>query len=562
MTRPWHYIRGNKTSSVPERHIFVDTETTRLETGKGQWRHELKLGWACYVQTSAKQAVIKEDWLSFSNNTVFWDWVEKRCHDKKKVLIWAHNMGFDFAVLAGFRILNARGWELKKWIQDAQRVLITYRKGKATIQILDTLNYFKASLKQIGEDIGVPKGEIDFDTCSMAELSDYCRNDVEIIRKAVLSLVDFIRHEDLGTFKPTIAGQAFTAFKHRFMTHRILVHNRVPVINLERAAYRGGRTECFKLGNIKGKAFNLDVNSMYPYVMQNELYPTKLVGYKENVELLFLRYLMTQYLVIARVVVKVEEPALGLKKKRLIFPVGTFEAVLTTPELEWVLEHGEISEVKEVAWYEQAPIFEKYVDYMYTKRQKAKEQGNQSDMIFYKYLLNTLYGKFGQRNQNWREIGEEANNGKEYVEDFYDLEKDEWRMIYHFGGKIWEREGFAEGYDSFVAIPAFVTAYARMYLWRLIKEAGYGDNVFYCDTDSLFVNQTGYDRLSIFMDDTKLGFLKLEAAGNLTLNNVKDYVFKGKRKIKGSRLMRRSLNQVYISRTNLLNSVVRCIMVV
>jgi len=531
--RPWHYIRGNKTSSVPERHIFVDTETERIPVGEDTWRHKLKLGWACYVRTSAKQAVIKEDWLSFSTNTVFWDWVEKRCHDKKKVLIWAHNMGFDFAVLEGFRILNDRGWELKKWIQDAQRVLITYRKGKATLQVLDTINYFKASLKQIGEDIGLPKGEIDFDTCSLTELSDYCYRDVEIIRKAILSLVYFIRHEDLGTFKPTIAGQAFTAFKHRFMDHKILVHNRVPAINLERAAYRGGRTECFRLGDIEGKAYNLDVNSMYPYVMQKEQYPTLLVGYKENVSLPELNQTLRKFLVIARVAVKIDEPAIGIKKKQLIFPVGTFEAVLTTPELEWVLDHGEILEVKEVAWYESASLFRKYVTYMYTKRQKAKEKGNQADVIFYKYLLNSLYGKFGQRNQNWQEIGEEENEGHEYVEDFYDLEKEGWRMIYHFGGKIWEREGFAEGYDSFVAIPAFVTAHARMYLWRLIKEAGYNECVFYCDTDSLFVNQTGYDWLSIFGDDTKLGFLKLEAAGQLTLNNVKDYVFRGKRKIKG-----------------------------
>jgi len=544
--RPWHYIRGNKTSSVPERHIFVDTETERIPVGADTWRHKLKLGWACYVRTSAKNDIIKEDWRYFTTTEQFWDWLESKCHDKKKVLIWAHNIGFDFAVVEGFRILNERGWDLKKWIQDAQRVLITYRRNNATIQILDTLNYFKASLKQIGDDIGIPKGKIDFATCSLSELSDYCRNDVAIIRKAVLSLVDFIRHEDLGTFKPTIAGQAFTAFKHRFMDHKILVHNRVPAINLERAAYRGGRTECFYIGKVEGKAYNLDVNSMYPYVMMREQYPTQLAGYNENVELSYLKYLMRHYLVLARVKVKVEEPAIGIKKKRLIFPLGDFEAVLTSPELEWVLDHGEISEIKELAWYESAPIFEKYVNYMYTKRQEAKQKSNKSDMIFYKYLLNTLYGKFGQRNQNWQEIGEEANDGKEYVEDFYDLEKEAWRMIYHFGGKIWEREGFAEGYDSFVAIPAFVTAYARMYLWQLIKEAGYGENVYYCDTDSLFVNQAGYDRLSIFMDDTKLGFLKLEAKGALKINNVKDYVFKNKRKIKGVKTAAKELsNGVY-----------------
>lgn len=535
IARNWHYLQSNKTSSVPERHVFVDTETSRIKIGDGKWRHDLKLGWACYIEYTKKEGVRKEEWLSFRKKDEFWNWLDKKCHDRTKLILWAHNIGFDLSVLGSCKALGERGWKLKLWVQDAQRVILTYRKDKKTLQVLDTLNFFKASLKQIGEDIGLSKGEVDFDTVSDDVLSDYCRNDVEIVKKVVIELLTFIIDNDLGTFKYTVAGQAFTAFKHRFMTHKILVHNNLLAINLERAAYRGGRSEVFRMGEIDETVYNLDVNSMYPYMMQKYLYPTLLRGYSSDCKLPVLMSLMNKFLVIAKVKVYVKEPCVGIKKNWLIFPVGNFDAVLTSPELSEVTKFGVIKNVLEVSWYDKAPIFRAYVDYMYSERKKAKQKGDKTRSLFYKYLLNSIYGKFGQKNEYWKEVGEESNEGNEYMEDFYDFEAGKWRLVYHFGGKIWDKSGFKEGYDSFVAIPAFVSAYARCYLWELIKHAGLRKNIFYCDTDSLFVNQAGYERLKPYVDQTRLGYLSDKGEGLMLVSNVKDYVFNEERNIKGVR---------------------------
>jgi hypothetical protein len=78
-------------------------------------------------------------------------------------------------------------------------------------------------------------------------------------------------------------------------------------------------------------------------------------------------------------------------------------------------------------------------------------------------------------------------------------------------------------YNSCVAIAAHCTAYARMYLWRLINEAGRG-NCFYCDTDSLLLSDSGLARLDDLLDLSRLGMLKLE--GTFTegaLYGKKDY---------------------------------------
>ncbi|GAH86153.1 unnamed protein product, partial [marine sediment metagenome] len=177
IARNWHYLRANKTSSVPERHIFVDTETARVEIGEETWRHDLKLGWACYVEYTKKEVVRKEEWLSFRKKDEFWNWLDKKCHDRTKVILWGHNIGFDLSVLGSFKALGERGWQVKYWVQDAQRVIITWRKDKKTLQILDTFNFFKMPLRDIGADLGLPKIEVDFDTVSDEDLDVHCYRD-------------------------------------------------------------------------------------------------------------------------------------------------------------------------------------------------------------------------------------------------------------------------------------------------------------------------------------------------------------------------------------------------
>jgi len=59
-------------------------------------------------------------------------------------------------------------------------------------------------------------------------------------------------------------------------------------------------------------------------------------------------------------------------------------------------------------------------------------------------------------------------------------------------------------------------------------------NVFYTDTDSLIVNQTGFRNLKPFLDNSKLGMLKLEyASKKLILRCPKDYETDFENHIKG-----------------------------
>ena len=532
-----HILKANKRREIPHHLIFYDCESYPEKVAEDVEKHRLRLGWAVYVRVKGNKKPLRfyEKWKKFKSREEFWDFVLSHAKDKKKLYLIAHNQNFDFIILNGFKELEKRGWKLETWIIDANLFYVRFRKEGKTIVVIDTLNLFKFSVKALGEAVGLEKLKVDFNKASERELSVYCRRDVEIIKEMFLSYLKFLVEHNLGNFKWTIASQAFTAFKHRFMRHKIYIHDNWEVIELERKTYRGGRCEAFFLGEIRGNVYDLDVNSLYPFVMIKHEYPTKLIKHGKSLSIEALKRFLSKYCVIAHVLIKTPEPVFGVKRERLIFPVGQFHAYLCTNELKYALEKGYIQKVYEYAVYEKAPIFKEYVQFFYDLKAYYSKTGDKVRRTLTKLFMNSLYGKFGQHNENFIELDNEGC-GDYRVEIFYNERTKERALIINLGEKRYLKvKGHSEAMDSFVAIAAEVTANARMHLWYLMQKAG-RENVYYCDTDSVFVNENGFKRLKDEIDDYELGKLKLERVGTrLEIRNVKDYTIDNITKLKGVR---------------------------
>lgn len=217
---------------------------------------------------------------------------------------------------------------------------------------------------------------------------------------------------------------------------------------------------------------------------------------------------------------------------KVIFPVGSFEAVLTSGELKLALAENVIQEVLSVAMYEKARIFSDFIKFFYDQRLKAKREGNSSYTQFYKLIMNSLYGKFGQLMGEWETCGKCDPKEVKYWHESRsgDLKIYQYRKI---NGLMQRYEKKREAFNSFCAIASHVTGYARMKMWQLMEKAGPG-NVFYCDTDSLFVNSQGYKNLKSDLSANEIGKLKVEnKATHLDLLGCKQYVFGSKKKHKG-----------------------------
>lgn len=97
------------------------------------------------------------------------------------------------------------------------------------------------------------------------------------------------------------------------------------------------------------------------------------------------------------------------------------------------------------------------------------------------------------------------------------------------------QEAGGEGQDSFPAIASHIAAAGRCVLWDYVLKAG-KRNCYYADTDSIIVNQQGYDNLAEWIDPLKLGYLKVEGVTHrMEFHAKKDYVFGNERVSKGIR---------------------------
>lgn len=535
INRQAHVLQAEKTLAIPRHVIFFDCETIMHTLPNGDIEHELKLGWVCYLRKGDSDRSEVREWLEFTDLDEFWNFIEDHVRPKSKLWVISHNLNFDFTIVKGFKYLYANKYKLRFFYNSGVTTIIkVYRKG-SSILFVDSLNWFKESLEVLGNRLGFPKLKIDFDTATVFELSIYCKRDVEIIIAAFKALVKFLEVNKISRLCFTIGSTAMAAYLFRHYDEKIYIHNNEQAINLERASYKGGRTECFYLGELNdGPYYILDVNSLYPFVMRNHAFPVSYNRFCRKMSVDGLAIYLKKFAVVAEVVIKTDSPVYALKQKRTLFPVGTFTVTLTTGELKYALCHNHIVSINLVVLYDQAKIFTSYVDRFYALRQTFKVTDQPLFEHFCKILLNSLYGKFGQKAEIWKKVGD-CPGEPDRIEDIIDVESHRRRKLRYLLGEIFEMTSFEESRHSFPGIAAHVTAYARLYLWHLMEVAG-RENVFYCDTDSLFVNTRGRDNLSPFYHDTEIGKLKLEyTTDKIIIHGLKDYVTDTKICIKGIR---------------------------
>lgn len=509
--RKCHWLRRNPTSRRPEWILFVDGESTLTPIHEQADLHTFRLGWACLCHYTLEQGLHEHEWYKITDPLDFWHTCSTFALKVKQLYIVSHNIDYDARVLHGFTALPGIGWPPDYVILSDSCHFFTFKADKCKISLLDNLNYWHLSLEALGDEFGIPKGQVDFTTCTDDELSKYCRRDVEILIHAWTYWLSFLDDHDLGNWAITTAGQAWNAYRHRFMPAKIGIHNRADAIRLERDSYYGGRCEIWKLGKfISGPFYKLDVNGLYAYAMRKYPSPQKLVKVVLGRSPQQIAKLLTRYLCIADVYLDTDQPVYPIRIKGYnVFPTGAFRTCLTTPELIYALEHDHVKAIGQVAIYEPKHLFTAYINYFTPLRQKYKAAGDTGRSLLCKMLRNALYGKFGQRGYDQEVIGD-APLDVVHVTRWKDGETGEKCTDWTFGGKTIRQTYKGESADSFPGIASHVAAHGRMILWDYAQRAGRA-NVYYADTDSLIVNQAGRDALEPWIDPLKLGYLKVEA---------------------------------------------------
>lgn len=483
----------------------------------------------CRVWAYSLCEIGKPDNFLYGNNID--DFIKFCANPKENYVMYFHNLKFDSEFLFNY-LLNS-GYTCIKDKKDRQDKTFTTLisdmnqiysieiffeiKGKRTnkVTIYDSLKILNFSVEQIAKDFELPIRKLELDYTTKREVGhvlteheiEYIKNDVEIMARAL----DYMFKIDLK--KMTIGGDALFDYKKMIssFTHYF------PILPYEidqdiRQSYRGGFTylnECYK-GATLGAGWVLDVNSLYPSVMYNELLPFgEPLFFDGEYQEDKLYPLYVQSISASFELKKDHIPTIQLKNNTNFIPTeyvtssngDIVDLVLTNVDLQLFKEHYNIEYIKYHGGWKFKGIkglFRDYIDKWTTVKIESKKQNNLAMYRISKLMLNSIYGKFGL-NPNIRSKYPELDDKGIVTYKFYEKETRE---------------------PIYIPIAAFITSYARNKTIRTsqaIKEysiKNYGkDYYIYSDTDSIHTLFTDTDILKKFVDidDYRLGAWKLES---------------------------------------------------
>ena len=523
-----HYLKENKRSALPQRLLFLDTETeANGSVLLGGDLHKFRIGWTWYLRKGRNGHNPEGGtWEFHTDAQKALEYIESKCLKSSPLYIIASNVVFDLGASGFFHYFTRQGWELDFYYSRGLSFILVIHKGALRIKALSIQNFLPLGIKAIGKMIGLPKLDVDFKTTSDEDLKVYCRRDTEILGKGFLYYLSFLQENDCGGFSPTISGQSIRVFRHRFMSERVLIYHQKEVNDMERSAYFGGRTEAFHIGELPREQYlQYDVNSLYPYVMKAQEYPLELLQWRKDLSLIQLSDLLEKYCIVGEVKLQTDVPAYAVKiGGRTTFPIGRFNAVLCSGSLRYALKMGHIRSVGYCLVYRKGTLFPDYVDHFMALRTRYRVAGNELMEKVCKLFANSLYGKFGEL----RDV---------LVQDEYTPTDDFIRQVYYNADRevpgieetLFHRyrriEGKREGPNSAPAIAAHVTDYGRLALWRLMCAVG-REHVLYVDTDSIIIPGKEKARVPHGLIGSHLGGLKVEMESDLlAIYGLKDYVF-------------------------------------
>lgn len=500
--RVWHYIKPNETTRIPRRHIFLDTEALKTRTRKGH-RQSWRVGVAAFHRADKGRQPVDE-LLAFATPAALWTQVDAWTKPRHRTVLWAHNLGYDVRISEAFTTLPALGWTVVAHNLANRGTWIQWRKGQASLLMVDSSSVFPTTLAEVGKTFRLSKLPLPDNRASLDEWTARCVGDVAILRRAILSYLSWLETEDLGNWQMTGAGQSYAVFRHRFLTHRMLVHADMDALEAERAAMWTGRCEAYWRGRIGREGFEeWDLSLAYARIAQREQVPVRLIGPAGPIEDLAPLLRRARSAVLAEVEVECSEPVLPTKVDgRMVWPVGTFTTTVWQPELEAALRAGcRLRPIR--AWlYSTAPALKSWADWIIDALTSPESEFTAWQKLILKHWVRALIGRFGMSYQKWEKFGR-TDNLDVLQGLLYDTRTQETRMLTHIGNAVSISGDTVEWDQSQPAITGYIMSACRVWLWDLRNAIG-PEAVRYVDTDALYV--TGdHHHLAAAVAATELG---------------------------------------------------------
>lgn len=508
VVRRCHYIKPNHTSESPQRAIFIKLNMYEVSDYDNVKTYHWDIGYALLSTRSGKERTWKQTPAWFATSDAFWQLVDTWTRAKTKTYLVCLDSNRVLTLMQMFNQALNYGWTCSMAVIECPPCIVRWRKDKKTLLMWDMLNIWPTPSPATYNGVKMSDDSRTSVEIERSSVGQRLKQDVQDMFSTVTDWWSFLRTNDLGGFSPTIGAQSIRVWRHKYMTHPILIDCHDDALALARKGLYGGRVECGYIGSFNGTFHHLDINSSYAAAMRHLQVPIRLIGHTGRASIEDVIQWIRHGVAVADVTLRSDKPVFPVRESnRLLFPVGRFRTVLAGAELESAVSQGLVESVHECAVYEGLPAFNAYMTALWDNRLACKDSDQLADADKWKFLMAAFYGKWCQSGKTWEQVDTtDDDDMRSWTDiDMVDHVIHEYRQ---FGGVIQERMREKESSESHPAIAACVTASARQRLWQLMQQAGL-ENVFYVDTDSLLVNTMGFRRLYDEIDDRKLGGLKI-----------------------------------------------------
>ncbi len=499
------FRRYQETAATPSRYAAFDLETVGLDGSI------LGCGWQVegdpepHITTDPEELV--RAMLHKSNVGVVW---------------YAHNGGsFDFLHLAQTlrRELDQRfgdDWIIN-WINRGDNKMLalsvslktgTWYGRKRILTWRDSLGILATTLEQLAKQFATVQkqaGTIDFEGGEIWDASNplhihYLEADVTALLQSMCTLRDLFWNQYHVNMRLTAAATGMRIFQSMMPEDVVL-------------ATQYGKYEDFALrGKFGGYTFltsivehqdvdAFDVNSLYPYVMRDNVFPVGLPHWVPG-----RLFDQTRELGMWECDIYCEDrdiiPIIPYRTKDggVMWPIGKFTSVLTTPEILYARTIGyTIRPRMGLVYGESSRLFQDFITAV--QGLKTNNPGTQLAALA-KIVMNSVYGKFGQRRLVQRLI-ESPEQPDPQATPALDSKM-------HVIPGLWQGTDTIKGAYIQPQVAAYITAYARVYYHQLMQRVGGRATVLYGDTDSMAVAHSSALTALLPIDPVELGSLKHE----------------------------------------------------
>lgn len=490
-----HWIAPNERSIIPRNYVTLDTEAKRVIENRRE-RQTFRCATIAWDRQSQRtKSWMPTEWQDFTSPTAMWDFIDGCVRTDERMVIVSHNAGYDIRISDALAQLARLGWSLEILTLGAKQTWAAWRREKQRIVWVDSLSWLPHALHKIGDAVGVAKRPLPDDSDDISVWFKRCQDDVAILRTAWMRVTQWLMDTNHGNWRPTGAGQCWQTYRHRYITHRILVHDDVDARIAERRAAWTGRAEAWQHGKLnRGPYTEFDMSAAYARIAQNHNVPTRLVGESHGGFVDAIERNNDKIALLSECTVTTNAPCVPtLHEGKIIWPSGTFQTTLWDNEARLVLQCGGKIVVHRQWVYRSHPALKAWADWILSMVDARKGSIDPVIRMVAKHWSRALIGRFGSRYSQWEYFGEAPTN--DIALGWSRIEEDgPARRTLHVGDRVLMQSDVIEGRDAAPQVMSWIMAQCRVDLWHLMHHVGF-HNVIYVDTDSVIVGPDALPRM-------------------------------------------------------------------